>query len=85
MKKLLILLLFIQACSSSPEIEYTHYAQYKVYYSSSYVKTINIINNDRIELRSHKGSNYIWLENKGRYIHTSAPIEEVYNYKKLKE
>ena len=50
---------------------------YRVYYSPSNIKDYTVTHNRPIWVSSHRGSNEVYLFNKGTIIETSAPIEVV--------
>ena len=50
---------------------------YRVYYTPSNVKEYTVKHNRPIWVSSHRGSNEVYLYDKGTIIETSAPIEVV--------
>jgi hypothetical protein len=50
---------------------------YRVYYSPSNIKDYTVTHNRPIWVSSHRGSNEVYLYDKGTVIETSAPIEVV--------
>ena len=70
-------------CAFIIHMDNVHYPEgdyemtYRVYYTPSNVKEYTVKHNRPIWVSSHRGSNEVYLYDKGTIIETSAPIEVV--------
>jgi hypothetical protein len=57
---------------------------YRVYYDANNIREYRVTHNRPIMIRSHEGSNEVYLHKKGTVISTNAPIEKVRYINKAK-
>lgn len=57
---------------------------YRVYYDANNIKEYTVTHDRPIIIRSHEGTNEVYLYNKGTVIETNAPIEKVRYINKAK-
>lgn len=57
---------------------------YRVYYDANNIKEYTVTHDRPIIIRSHEGTNEVYLYNKGTVIETNAPIEKVSYVNKAK-